>query len=69
LFSQIKSARKTGGDVKEKRKSEDVRKSETLQEEEKIKVKEYMILLNRGCKWDNIFFPRIDRLHSQNYHI
>ena len=38
LFSQIKSARKTGGDVKEKRKSEDVRKSETLQEEEELKL-------------------------------
>ena len=38
FFSQIKSARKTGGDVKEKRKSEDVRKSETLQEEEELKL-------------------------------
>jgi hypothetical protein len=38
FFSQIKSARKTGGDVKEKRKSEDVRKAETLQEEEELKL-------------------------------
>lgn len=38
LKRKIKSARKTGGDVKEKRKSEDVRKPETLQEEEELKL-------------------------------